>query len=310
MKNGKFLAVSIVILLIRTETDASTSEQSMSAQSTVENPCYPSSESFEPEAQKLLFRRLAEMRTEKERGENEDRVPIFVITCDRISVLIKSLLSYYTRIANPIEVIIHDNHTTYPPTQDFLNRLEEAGVSIYRSGTDVTHDRALSNLSATIAHWYKTNNSRYYVVTDPDIEIEEGSADILDILAHLLDENPHMNVTGPMLRRDDLPDHYPLKAQVQKQQAGVYRGYRSWNVPWGSKRVIVQDGWIDTCFGMYRRDFTFHNYNRALQTYDPYQARHLDWYIDPLNLAPDQLYYLYRNNPVGHWGSTWLHQAL
>lgn len=271
---------------------------------------YPSYESFEPQAQKELFARLKQIHASEKNGEKVAKTPIFVITCDRISVLIKSLLSYYTRIDAPVEVIIHDNHTTYPPTKDFLDRLEQEGITVYRSDRDITHDRALSDLSATIADWYTSHDAPYYVVTDPDIEIEEESGDILSILMFLLDESRHMNVAGPMLRRDDLPDHYPLKNYVQVQQSQVYLGMQTWNMQWNEKNLVVQDGWIDTCFGMYRKGFIFHNYNKALQTYHPYQARHLDWYIDPNNLAADQVYYLERNNPVGHWSSTLLRRSL
>lgn len=273
---------------------------------TAEHQSFPAVETFEPEAQKELFLRLEEEASKKSKNLAEGSVPIFVITCDRISVLIKSLLSYYTHIRNPIEVIIHDNNTTYPPTQEFLRRLEKAGLRVVWSSRDVINDYSLSSISTTISDWFQDHESPFYVVTDPDIEIEEGADDILEVFAHLLRENPQINVVGPMLRRDDLPDHYPLKNLVQTQQQEVYARDPIYYALFKHKVLALQPGYIDTAFGMYRRDFQFHNYNRAIQTYEPYQARHLDWYIDQNNLTPDQVYYKNKNSPVGHWSSTWL----
>lgn len=267
---------------------------------------YPPSETFEPKAQKDLFKQIKLAKQKRAKHFDEKVVPIFVITCDRISVLIKSLLSYYVQIKSPIEIIIHDNNTTYPPTRDFLDRLEMAGIRVVRSTSDVVNDYSLSNINVTIQDWLRDHDSDYYVVTDPDIEIEKGPGDILKVFEHLLRENPYINVVGPMLRRDDLPDYYPLKSLVQTQQQEVYARDPITSSVFEDTVLNLQPGFIDTAFGMYRRNFSFHNYNRAIQTYAPYQARHLDWYLDPSNLTPDQIYYKQKNSPVGHWSSTWL----
>ena len=263
---------------------------------------YPSVESFEPEAQKKLFSRLCAMAENRRHHQDQQVTPIFVI----ISVLIKSLLSYVTRIDAPVELIIHDNHTTYPPTKEFLRRLAQAGVRVVYHDLDVVHDYALSGLSTTISQWFESNDSPYYVVTDPDIEIEESAGDILEVFSHLLCEFTNVQVVGPILRRDDLPDHYPLKQRVQTEQDEVHRNDPIFYKPYKNGALTLQAGYIDTAFGMYRKSFNFHNYNRAIQVHDRYQARHLDWYINPTDLTPDQIFYKQKNSPVGHWGSTWL----
>lgn len=270
---------------------------------------YPDYTTFEPEAQKVLFERLAQVRQEKEDNKDMVRMPVFVITCDRISVLIKSLVSFYTRLDTPIEVIIHDNHTTYPPTIEFINQLEKAGLTVVRHHRDVVNEFGLNDLAWTIAKWYETNDSPYYVVTDPDIEIEEDSRDLLTLFSFLLDDNPNAKVVGPMLRYDDLPDHYPFKSYIRDVHMPKEYGRKQlWTIRWNDKPLVVQDGYVDTIFGMYRKTFRFHNYNRGLLCWSPYSARHLDWYIDPENLAADQIYYKRKNSPVGHWSSTFLNK--
>ena len=51
---------------------------------------------------------------------------------------------------------------------------------------------------------------KYYVMTDPDIELYKVDGDILLVYTEILNK---LNATsvGPMLKIDDLPDYYPPK---------------------------------------------------------------------------------------------------
>ena len=69
-------------------------------------------------------------------------------------------------------------------------------------------------------------------------------------------------------------------------------------------------GPIDTTFGMYRRGYAFRRLSQGFCAYAPYQARHLDWYLDPDALTEDQRYYMEHAFVVSPWGGVWLRRKL
>jgi hypothetical protein len=229
------------------------------------------------------------------------------MACDRIAVLRQSIESYRKLKPEPI-IVIHDGGSTFPPMLEYLAELEKSGIQVERSGR-VTENEDLNKASVTIEKWFATNDAPYYVVTDPDILIEDGFDDLFEVYAWFLTRNPDIDVVGPMLRIDDIPDHYPLKFVA----AGRHY-YQFWSkVPQitriHGKQVLFQKSKIDTTFGMYRKGFKFHHYNDGIRVYAPYAAKHLDWYIDPASMTPDQVYYMANSSKVAHWGGAWLRSA-
>ena len=57
-----------------------------------------------------------------------DRVPIFIISCNRLQSLQETIGSYKKNIGTPFEIVIHDNNSTYKPLLDYLGKLENEGV--------------------------------------------------------------------------------------------------------------------------------------------------------------------------------------
>lgn len=229
-----------------------------------------------------------------------DRIPIFIITRDRTSVLQESLASYETNIGTPFEIVIHDNGSTYGPMLELLESMEAKGTKVYRS-----KENSLNAAAESVEDWYKTNDAPYYVVTDPDVALDDTEPDILEYFAYLL-EHSDGQVVGPMLRIDDIPDYYPLKKRAED---GHYKQF--WHqVPqcfsWRDRLFHILPAMIDTTFGMYRKGFRFRRQNQGIRTYAPYIARHLDWYIDPNNLTDDQAYYMQNASYISHWGGTWM----
>ena len=237
-------------------------------------------------------------------------VPIFVITCDRLVALRRTLAGFRRALHTPYQVVIHDNHSTFPETVAYLAELEAEGIPVYRSAEPVLHPDALSGVAATVADWLASHPADFYVVTDPDIELEEGPGDLLPYFAHLLTEHPEIDVVGTMLRIDDLPDVYPLKDTVVARYRANFHHTPPFLLSYGGKSYPVRYGPVDTAFGMYRGSHPWHRLTHGLLTYAPYQARHLDWYLDPNALSDDQRYYLRRASDVSHWGGSWLREKL
>ena len=100
-------------------------------------------------------------------------------------------------------------------------------------------------------------------MTDEDLDLELVPTDILSMLKTGLDSNPDVAKCGLSLKIDDIPDRYPLKEQVLKDQA------KYWNedtltdhyvnvIDYGDRVQAFTNSFqfyradIDTTFAMYR----------------------------------------------------------
>lgn len=232
-------------------------------------------------------------------------IPIFIFTCDRIAVLRESLDSF-RKIKPMPRFILHDNNSTYPLMLEYLDELEEGGVEVVRTGRSVVSNEDLNRIGETVTDWFSRNDAPYYIVTDPDIALEGGHDDILNAYSFLLQRFPKAEVVGPMLRIDDIPDHYPLKFVAAGRHYYQFWQKEPESIRWKGRRLQYQWAPIDTTFGMYRKGYKFRRLNEGLRVYAPYWARHLDWYIDPANMGDDQRWYMERASKVSHWGGSWL----
>ena len=214
-------------------------------------------------------------------------IPIFIITRDRVSVLKQSIASYM-KLGN-IEVVIHDNNSTYPPMIEYLKELESQGIKVYRY-PETTGYYAISELvKQTIDHWYCGNDSEYYIVTDPDIELDNPSPAMLEYFIKL-HKVRHPIVVAPMLRIDDLPDCFHFKDQMINSHMEQFWGTRHRRCNMNGIEYISAP--TDTTFGMYKNTFKFRRLNQGIRVHKPYTAKHLDWYIDTKNLSEEQQYYV------------------
>ncbi len=230
------------------------------------------------------------------------RIPIFITIFDKLEVLKMSIQSYYDNIKIPFEIIIHDNGTTYQPTLDYV---KTCGFKYYKSSNDP------NAVKESIKDWYKTNDSPYYIVTDPDISLEGVNNDILEVFMYILELRKELTCVGTALRIDDLPDHYPLKERVINWESQFWKKQDKHTIQWKDKTQIYYNSIIDSTFAMYRKSFTFSKLNKnVIRVAKPYAAKHLDWYIDPNKLTEDQIYYMKTTNERGHWGVNLLREKI
>ncbi len=213
-----------------------------------------------------------------------EQYPVFIPVRDRLEPL--QLLLEWLASVGQHEVWLIDNDSTYRPLVEFLDGTEH---QVVRLGHNLGHRSPW--LSGTVQrHAY----GRYFVVTDPDIVPDEYCpSDALDRFRDLLERYPEADKVGFGMRIDDLPDHYPLKADAI-----------DWE--WGFWRDEVEPGvyraGIDTTFALYRPLERRHELLRALRTGAPYVARHLPWYIDPAQLSDEDRYYRVHADPtMSNW---------
>lgn len=240
------------------------------------------------------------------------RIPIFIITKDRLTVLKESIESY-NQIATPFEIIIHDNRTTFPDTLDYLKGLEKNGIKVYWTKGCKRKNTELNSVGRSVADFLKKNPAPYYIVTDPDVALDNVNGDILEFYADILKRH---RVVSPMPRMDDIPECYPLKNELRRRRLSK-KPERLHEITYKGKIYLCRSIVIDTYFGMYRGNFPFQRKNFGVQTPPPYGSRHLDWYLDPNNLQPDQLYYIRQSGMRGNltrsiskWGGYRIRQHL
>lgn len=237
---------------------------------------------------------------------DSNKIPIFVIVKDRLEVLKQSLESF-KQIKTPHEIVLIDNGTTFSPTLSFLAEFEDAVYYIGR-GTPYNKTTFCHEPSKIIEQHVRKTGAKYYVVTDPDIELCKMSGNILEAFVTLLDMTDVICV-GPSLMLDDIPSHYPLKQEVFKRQK------QFWEPPldcftFNGEIIAFKYALIDTTFALYRATFRFRRHNKGIRVFHPYVARHLDWYIDPENMTLDQIYYTETHKGISHWCGKNLHPAL
>lgn len=118
----------------------------------------------------------------------------------------------------------------------------------------------------------------YYVETDSDLDLSGCPDDTLEKLRAAFDKHKDVNKVGLSLRLDDLPAH--SAAAVHKVED------RYWSKKQGD--AYIAD--VDTTFALYHtaRKARFLS---ALRLAPPYTARHLPWYVDPVNRSAEEQYY-------------------
>lgn len=227
-------------------------------------------------------------------------IPLFVITRDRLEVLKRSLQSYWDCIKTPYEIVIHDNDSTYPPTVEYLKGLEKSGIKVYWNTTS-----ELGSVRDSIRDFMARVDGRHYVVTDPDVELDNVPGDILEVYASLIEYFTEYRVIGLSLRWDDIPDHYPFKERAVTGDRIVWsQEIKYFNYQGNVFPYVVHH--VDTTFAMYRNEprhgpRLLMSEMADLITMPPYTGRHLDWYQDPNNLTADQRYYAKTCGTVNHW---------
>jgi len=234
-------------------------------------------------------------------------IPIFIITCDRLEILKESIQSYYDYIKTPFEVVIVDFGSTYEPTVNFLKQLEDKKIKVYWK-KKISIPSELNDVNESIQDYFGSHAKSNYIVTDPDIALDNVRGDILDVYSYLLEELSDINVVGPMLRIDDIPDHYPKKEGLISGKLGLHKRFhlsKINSIHYKNEIVNYIFAPIDTTFGMFRAGKDWTKLLNGIRVLFPYSARHLDWYVDPKNLTSDQEYYMeHASKQIAHW-SKW-----
>jgi hypothetical protein len=211
----------------------------------------------------------------------------------------KCVKSYEEQIDHPIKIIFHDVASTYKPLLEYLEEKSKEGYVVYRSKIN----RHTTVMDSVVDYLKKHPECKYYVITDPDVELDNVNSDILDFYIHVLKAGKNDKlVVGPMLRIDNIPNYYPHKAKVFNRQNHFWKK-KPIEIKYKNINYKVVSAPIDTTFQLVSANNLTRRFPRnGVRCYAPYSAQHLDWYIDPNSMTDDQKYYSQTASNVTHWG--------
>lgn len=231
------------------------------------------------------------------------KIPIFIIVHNQFECLKRVVKSYETQIKNDIEIIFHNVDSQYYETLNFLKEKEREGYKVYNSKIN-NHHLVVNSVRDYIS---KHPECEYCIITDPDIELYNVNKDILDLYIYALNILEKTTI-GPMLEINDIPDYYHLKKQAIKGHTDQF-----WSKPveeiqyYGYNYKYISCN-TDTTFQLFSVKNIPKNFphSQSIRFFSPYSAKHLDWYINPNNLYPCQLYCYMNSSNISHWNSkTW-----
>ena len=228
------------------------------------------------------------------------KIPLFIIVHDHYEILKKSVESYETLIDYPIEIIFHNVASTYFETLNYLKEKENEGYLVYNSLVN-RHVSVKDSINDYIS---KHPECEYVILTDPDIQLHNINKDIIQFYIHLLNTT-NKDAVGPMLKIDDIPDHYPSKRVILERHGNGHWNKHKKSIEFNGNNYEYIETHIDTTFQLFKANKIPNKFptKNSIRTLTPYAARHLDWYINPNNLTPCQLFYFFNTTNLSHWNN-------
>jgi hypothetical protein len=209
------------------------------------------------------------------------RVPVFINSRDRLTPLAE-LVTWLER-AGVDEIYIIDNDSAYLPLLEYYEQSPHTVILLSRN--------AGKNALWEADGLFELTKDRPFAYSDSDIVPDPACPlDALDVFLDVLDRYRDgypagIHKAGFGIRYDDIPDHYPHKAQaIAWEQA---------NEAWPLERNLYY-GVIDTIFAVYRPK-SLARPHRAARTGPPYVARHQSYYLDFENLSEEDAFYARRS---------------
>lgn len=214
---------------------------------------------------------------------------IFVTIWNRYSWAIP-LCEDFTKAG--LKVILIDNKSTFPACVEWLDNCPYQVIHM--------------NLNA--GPWaffttdlYRQYKDQYFMISDSDQDIAGIPSDWVNVLMKGLEEKSDgVWKSGLSQRIDDLPKDNPYAQEIYNYEKGFYTNKNQF----GYYKVFMDLG-----IAVYDRSRRGENpikedqWYHAVRSPEPYQSRHLDWYLTPDQFREEDKYYL---EAGGHAHEGWL----
>ena len=229
-------------------------------------------------------------------------LPVFLISFNRGDML-RQAVTALRGLSTPVDVVVHDNGSTAPSTLAVLESLGREGVAVVRAAPIDSPDD-LNEVDRTVQRYFADwDEPARYAVSDCDVDLSSADDDVLEVYDELLNTWRRAECVGPMLRIRDIPAQYPLFNRVMNRHIGQFWRHAPTFTETSRGTVAVLPAVVDTTFALHRAGEAFRRLKSGLRVYEPFEARHLDWYLggDP----PDEARgYARSSSPdVSHWNN-------
>ncbi len=225
-------------------------------------------------------------------------IPAFIISFNRGQFLLETVRGL--RMLNAeLDIIIHDNGSDDPETLEIIDSLARDGVIVVRRNKIFSADE-LNNTNFTISDYFVDKIPTPYIVTDCDISMDKTNPSALQVYLEILNTFPEVGCVGPMLKISDIPEDYPLRNRVLNRHIMQFWHKKpSWCHTVGGW-TAYQFAAIDTSLALHRAGEPFRRLKQGIRVYEPFEARHLDWYLT----SPHKELYHHTSNPtISHWNN-------
>lgn len=230
-------------------------------------------------------------------------ITVFIGTFNRLETLERTIKSY-KKFRTAHELVIVDNGTNDIACKAFLNRLrhENRIKEIYHLPACISMEEATDNFNIAIRDQYERFDSEWFAVSEADVCFDGTAANALQIYLALAKES--RRPVGPHLRVDEgIPDHYPLRSRVLACETWML--YKEDMQQYFYTRYSNTQ--IDTTFHLFPRTRFFNRLHMdPLRVGPPYDAMHLDWYLNILEPNMENGILIPDGRPMGSWGKQWL----
>ena len=183
----------------------------------------------------------------------------------------RAMVAAIERFEKLSEIVIVDNGSTYAPLLAFYESTPHAVVRLGNRGPSAPwSDEVKARLK-----------TRFYVVTDPDLDLAQTPGDCLLHLQECLARNQRAGKIGLGLRIDDVPRESPYYDHVNRLEKSY------WQLP--QFALGVRPAPVDTTFALYDKRLVHRYVKGGGRTDHPYTARHLPWSV----VEPDEEFRYY-----------------
>ncbi|HEV8397066.1 MAG TPA: polysaccharide pyruvyl transferase family protein [Vicinamibacterales bacterium] len=228
-------------------------------------------------------------------------LPVFLISFNRGEMLERAVAAI-RGLSTPTEIVVHDNGSTSPSTLAVLDELERDGVKVFRRPPIDSADD-LNRVDETVQGYFSDwDEPGRYAVSDCDVEMPTADPRALEVYDELLNTFRQAECVGPMLRIRDIPSYYPLFNRVMNRHIEQFWRHLPTMTSTSLGEVAVLPAIIDTTFALHRAGEAFRRLKHGLRVYEPFEARHLDWYLATGD-DEDRAYAQSSSPAVSHWNN-------
>jgi glycosyltransferase involved in cell wall biosynthesis len=228
---------------------------------------------------------------------------VFIGTFNRLTTLDRTVKSF-ERMGAGVKLVIVDNGSDHPDCIDFLHDLKRQR-RVYKvchlPRCDVM-DELAENFNTAMTAEFETTKSKWFAVSEADVCFDGTDPQAFEAYIALAKHTGR--AAGPHLRVDkNIPACYPLRSRVLACETWMlYHGDMLWfdGIPYSQTQ-------IDTTFHLFPTAPRFKRLHMdPLRVGPPYDAMHLDWYMDVFNPVPENAIYISGQWKVGSWGKDWI----